>query len=258
MRWLRGLLENQRHPEPAEWPAVLRRRFPYFTFLDAEEQDGLLERTRRFLDRANFEGAYGRQVDDEKRLVIAAQACLLCLGWDDGPLFPTLRVIIVYPGVYRADETVQQPEGTEIRQRVTRSGESWSHGTVLLSWQDVRHGARDPLDGYNVVWHEFAHQLDEETGQTNGAPALEDRRAYEEWQSVWSKAYTELETALARGQPPPILNDYAAESPAEFFAVATEWFFERPFDLHSSAPELYAQLRSFYRQDPRRYVANAG
>lgn len=257
MRWLQSLFKIERDPIPSQWREVLARRWPYFSILTPEGQEELLARTGRFLDEAIFEGAYGRQVDDEKRLTIAAQACLLTLGWDDGPLFPTLRVIIVYPGVYRADETVQRPEGTEIRQRVTRSGESWSHGTVLLSWQDVRQGARDPFDGYNVVLHEFAHKLDEETGETNGAPALKDRSAYARWQSIWSTAYEELQSALARGQPPPFLTAYAAESPAEFFAVATEWFFERPFDLDRAAPELHSELENFYRQDPRRYLAGA-
>ncbi len=258
MRWLQSLFNGRRDPIPSHWHEIVIRRFPYFSLLRQEEQDELLARTRRFLHEATFEGAYGRKVDEEKRLSIAAQACLLTLGWDNGPLFPTLRVIIVYPGVYRADETVQRPEGTEIRQRVTRSGESWSHGTVLLSWQDVRRGARDPFDGQNVVLHEFAHQLDEETGETNGAPVLKDQRAYERWQSIWAEAYSELRSSLARGQPPAVLNEYAAESPAEFFAVATEWFFERPFDLLRAAPDIHSELERFFRQDPRRYLARAG
>lgn len=257
MQWLQSLFKSQRESIPSHWPELLVRRFPYFSLLTHQEQEDLMARTRRFLTEVAFEGAYGRDVDDERRLAIAAQACLLTLGWDDGPLFPALRVIIVYPGVYRADETVQRPEGTEIRQRVTRSGESWSHGTVLLSWQDVRRGARDPFDGYNVVLHELAHKLDEETGETNGAPALEDQRAYERWQSIWSKAYEELQSALAAGRPPPFLNDYAAESPAEFFAVGSEWFFERPFVLNRAAPDVYSELVGFYRQDPRQYISRA-
>lgn len=247
---------SQSDPAPPEWRAILQRRLPYFGYLQQDLQEKLLKLAQRFIKESRFEGAHARPVEQEKQLSIAAQACLLLLGWDPGRLFPTLRTIIVYPGVYRADETVRRPEGTEIRQRQTRSGESWSHGTVLLSWHDVRVGMRDPRDGYNVVLHEFAHQLDEETGEANGAPALKDRESYETWQSVRSAAYQELQTALEADQPAPFLDEYAAESPAEFFAVATEWFFELPHELHSTAPRLFEQLTGFYRQDPRRYLSS--
>lgn len=256
MEWIRRLTGTHVDPAPPGWREVLDRRLPYFGLLDEDAQVKLLKLTNQFLTENRFEGAHGRPVQEEKQITIAAQACLLLLGWDPGRLFPTLRTVILYPGVYRADETVRRPEGTEIRQRQTRSGESWSHGTVLLSWQDVRTSARDPHDGYNVVLHEFAHQLDEETGEANGAPALKDRKSYETWQSVWAAAFQQLQTALTSGRPAPFLSEYASESPAEFFAVATEWFFELPHDLHDSAPELFEQLVGFYRQDPRSYLAN--
>lgn len=254
MDWIRRLIGNQAEPAPPEWRGILGRRLPYFRFLDDATEEKLLKLTKRFLSENRFEGAHGTAVEEEKRITIAAQACLLLLGWSPGRLFPTLRTVIVYPGVYRADETVRRPEGTEIRQVQSRSGESWSHGTVLLSWQDVTASARDPRDGYNVVLHEFAHQLDEETGEANGAPALKDRNSYDTWHSTWSGAFEQLQAALEAGKPAPFLDGYAAESPAEFFAVATEWFFELPHELHDSAPALFQQLNGFYQQDPRRYM----
>lgn len=251
--WLQDQLPRREFHAPPEWRQILDKGLPYFAFLDSERQDKLLRLTARFVEETRFEGAHGRSVETEKQVMIGAQACLLLLGWEPGPLFPTLRTIILYPSLYRADETRRQPEGTEIRERQTRSGESWAHGTVLLSWRDVRSGARDPHDAYNVVLHEFAHQLDEETGETNGAPALENAAAYEEWQRVWSPEFDRLTAALDRGQPPPLLEEYAGQNPAEFFAVAIEWFFERPHSLYETAPELYQQLQRFLKQDPRRY-----
>lgn len=234
---------------PAPWSELIDRRIPYARLLTPPERQRLDALTARFLREKRFEGAGGLQVRDEVRVMIAAQACLLQLGID-GPLFPTLRTVIVYPGAYRVDGTEQRPEGVEVPLTQVRAGESWDYGTLLLSWRDVLISAADPTAGHNVVLHEFAHQLDEETGETNGAPALPNRERYADWQAVFQHAFDRLGRELAAGERRGPLRAYAATSPAEFFAVATEVFFERPAGLREYDPSMYEQLKDFYGQDP--------
>ncbi|MGA9533754.1 MAG: M90 family metallopeptidase, partial [Anaerolineales bacterium] len=234
---------------PASWADVIARRMPYFELLTPADRERLRGLTGRFLQEKNFEGAGGLQIDDEVRATIAAQACLLHLGID-GPLFPTLRTVIVYPGAYRVHGTERRPEGVEVPLSQVRAGESWDYGTLLLSWRDVISSGFDPADGRNVVLHEFAHQLDEETGETNGAPALPSRERYTSWQVVFQRAFDRLQRALAAGEDSAPLQPYAAKNPAEFFAVATEVFFERPAALRAYDRQMYQQLQAYFRQDP--------
>ena len=142
----------------------------------------------------------------------------------------------VGPGVVR--------EGVSVR-----LGEAWQHGPVILSWDDVLHGAADIHDGHNVVLHEFAHQLDQEAGAAEGAPILPTRSMYVAWARVLSAEYTRLQEDVKHGRK-TIIDKYGAVNPAEFFAVATECFFEKARQLKEKHPELYEELRIFYRQDP--------
>jgi len=135
-------------------------------------------------------------------------------------------------------------------------GESWGDGVVVISWDDTIHGARNPVDGENVVLHEFAHQLDYEEFQTDGAPALATRAEYLTWARVMSREFAALQSVGETGTS-TVLDTYGATNPAEFFAVVTEAFFERPRALRGRHPELYAQLARFFRQDPSRYSAEA-
>jgi Mlc titration factor MtfA (ptsG expression regulator) len=239
----------RRPPLPAVWSDVVARRLPYLGLLTSAERDRLRALAARFLRDKNFEGAGGLRINDEIRSIIAAQACLLQLGMD-GPLFPTLRTVIVYPGAYRVRGTEQRPEGVEVPLSQVRAGESWDYGTLLLSWRDVVSSAANPSDGRNVVLHEFAHQLDEETGEANGAPALPSRGRYASWHDVFQGAFERLRMDLAAGEHHGPLQPYAAKNPAEFFAVATEAFFERPVELQAYNPALFKQLVDFYQQDP--------
>lgn len=232
---------------PERWQRIIETNVPLLSALDSATQERLHGLIRRFLREKNFESAGDLEIDDEIRLTIAAQACLLHLGLE-GPLYPTLRTVIVYPDAYVADEVEEQPGGVEVGQRRIRYGESWGHGTLLLSWRDVLEGAADPGDGTNVVFHEFAHKLDEETGETNGAPALPSQERYQRWQRAFTRAYEQLERAIEYGGSIGPFNPYAAESPAEYFAVATELFFERPGALMAHNAELYQELRDFYHQ----------
>jgi Mlc titration factor MtfA (ptsG expression regulator) len=134
--------------------------------------------------------------------------------------------------------------------RQVLSGESWSQGQVVLSWQDVENGIADPADGRNVVIHEFAHQLDQETGQANGAPTLGSRRSYRDWSRVFGHEFAALQQRVASGAGGGLLSDYGATNPGEFFAVASEAFFEQPQALAREHPALFEQLRRYYCVDP--------
>ena len=135
-------------------------------------------------------------------------------------------------------------------------GESWYRGAVVLSWEDVKSGAARVDDGENVVLHEFAHQLDDEAGRGDGAPALSKRSMYVAWARVLGREYADLSSQIA-GHAHTDIAPYGAESPAEFFAVVTEAFFEKPVQLRHRHPELYEQLQMFYQQDPAEHARSS-
>jgi hypothetical protein len=196
-----------------------------------------------------FIGCAGLVIDDEVRVTIAAQACLLMLNRRRPDYFPELRQILVYPGAFIVDRVHHDGGGVLQEQRQVLSGESWSQGQVILSWDDAMEGAAVVDDGRNVVIHEFAHQLDQETGHANGAPVLPNRRRYERWSRVFNEAFAELQRQQREGEP-SLINAYGATSPAEFFAVASEVFFEQAPRMASEAPALYGELARFYRVNP--------
>jgi MtfA peptidase len=231
-------------PFPPEWADILARNLPYESLLEENEKTELRGLLTILLDEKRFEGCDGVRITDEIRVTIAAQACLLLLNRPTG-VFPGLRTILVYPDAFLAPAVEHLEDGVVVEGMEARAGESWSLGNVVLSWADALEGAADPEDGYNPVLHEFAHQLDYESGASEGAPALPDRATEEEWKRIFTREYR----ALSAGRPSP-MDSYGAKSPAEFFAVATETFFERPVDLKTAHPDLYGQLRNYYRQDP--------
>lgn len=240
---------------PPSWQSILSARVPYYRQLSARDRRELEGHIRVFLAEKRFEGAQGLEITDEIRVTIAAQACILLLHRETD-YYPGLRTIIVYPHRYVASGKSVGPGGIVTESNGVRLGESWhgvlsTHGPgpVVLSWDDVQRGAADPRDGANVVFHEFAHQLDGESGSVEGAPLLERGSLYATWARIFSAEFEKLRMDLAweRGT---LLGGYAATSPAEFFAVATEFFFERPGALRAKHPALYAQLAAFYRQDP--------
>lgn len=235
-------------PFPSEWLATLLETVPYFQCLAVDDQDKLRDLIQIFLEEKRFEGCGGLDIDDEIRVTIAAQACILILRHDDD-IYPDLEVILVYPSTYvdRRPRTVEG--GIVIEDPEARLGESWSRGVVVLAWDAVLRGASDARDGKNVVFHEFAHQLDTEDGAADGAPVLERRAAYGPWARVLGVAYEGLVRDDAEGNK-TLIDTYGAKNPAEFFAVVTESFFERPRALRARHPALYDQMRAFYRQDP--------
>ncbi|MCD6142171.1 zinc-dependent peptidase [Candidatus Bipolaricaulota bacterium] len=234
-------------PLPPEWQGIIDR-IPILSRLSTAERGKLEDITKVLVAEKHFEGTHGLGVTEEMRVTIAAQAALLILNRPHD-YYPRLVSIILYPGQYIAPHREETPIGVVIEGEQVRAGESWSRGAVVLSWEDVRaDAAGQGHPGRNVVLHEFAHQLDAENGAVDGIPALPPDR-YQEWERVMSAEYARLRTAVEAGAV-TFLDPYAATNPAEFFAVATERFFTDPASLLRSLPEVYEQLRRFYRQDP--------
>lgn len=236
------------NPFPAEWDTHLKARVHYLARLSPEKQDQLRGLVQIFLDEKEFEGCGGLVLTDEIRVTIAGYACVLLLG-GQSDMYPELRVVLVYPRSYVAPHFDYGPGGTVTEGVEGRSGESWSFGNIVLSWRDVLRDATHYDRGRNVVFHEFAHQLDYEFGSAEGAPALPPGVAYKDWARVMQSEYDALIDSVESGEP-TLLDEYGAESPAEFFAVATEAFFLKPEELKRRHLELYELLRLYYRQDP--------
>jgi hypothetical protein len=228
--------------------ALIDRNVPYIRELSPADREELAGIVQILLAEKYFEGCGGLEMTEEIRLTIAAQAAVLLLHRDTD-FYPTLRSILVYPAAYIAASRDVQPDGTVIEGPQARLGESWFRGSLVLSWTDVIHGARDPHDGQNVVFHEFAHQLDGESGAMDGAPALGAATRYQAWARVLGAEYKQLLADVHAGQR-SLIDRYGATNPSEFFAVITELFFEHPVALQREHPALYEQLLSFYRQDP--------
>lgn len=243
-------------PLPKSWLALLRRNVPYYRKLPEEQQKKLQGLIQVFIDEKRFEGCGGLNVTDEIRVTVSAQACILLLGLDDLSVFyPDLRSVLVYPNHYVAKvkkhhKSFFVEEGFE-----QRHGESWSHGNIVLSWDGVKRGASDIHDGQNLVFHEFAHQLDYEYGATDQIESDYDSSSYLSWARVMGQEYRHLLSDLQNNQK-TLIDAYGATNLAEFFAVVTENFFEKPRMLKKKHPELYRQLQSFYKQDPAEYIAN--
>lgn len=234
-------------PLTAPEQAILARNVPYLAGLDAADREELAGLVRIFLAEKHFEGCGGLELTDEIKLTIAAQACLLLLHREHD-MYPGVDAILVYPRAYRVEKR-EVVDGVVREGEQARLGESWTRGIVVLAWDHVRSGAAQPADGQNVVLHEFAHQLDGENTAMDGAPELGARARYTAWAHVLGDEFSELTRTLHAGRRSDI-DAYGATSPAEFFAVITEMFFEKPKALRRRHPELYAELAGFYRQDP--------
>lgn len=238
-------------PLPAEWLEILRKNVPLYGRLPDADRQELNRRIQVFLAEKRFEGCGGLELTEEMRVTIAAQACMLELH-RPATYYPRVQSILVYPTAYVAPQVEHGRFGVVTEAPQAREGEAWLGGAVVLSWEDVRRGAADVRDGHNLVFHEFAHQLDMADGEGDGTPPLERRSQYVAWARVLGHSYEELRDAAHDGRA-TLLDKYGATNPAEFFAVATEFFFEKPAQLARSDPALFEELREFYRQDPRAY-----
>lgn len=226
---------------------LIERNLPLYNRLPEELKIQLHGLVNVFLDEKTFVGCGGQEISDEIKVTIAAQACILLLNRKPR-FFPKLKTIYVYPHTYVA-KGLMNDAGIMIEGKSVRLGESWQNGPVVLAWDSITGGARNIQDGRNVVLHEFAHQLDQEDGTADGAPILESRSAYRTWAAVLGEEYDNLRTKT-RKRRRSVIRKYGATNPAEFFAVATEAFFEKPKQMHKSCPDLYEELKSYYRLDP--------
>ena len=234
-------------PFPPEWRVIIAKNVPFVARLPPEDQAELTGHTQVLLAEKHFEGCGGLALSDEIRVTIAAQASVLLLHRTP-TYYPKLVSILVYPSTYLV------PGGRNVHGLVdpdpqARLGESWARDVVVLAWDNVLSSAADIHDGHNLVLHEFAHQLDQEDAYANGTPILPRRSMYVAWGRVLSQEFDAL-AADAAHRRPPLIDRYGATNPAEFFAVVTESFFEKPHQLRRKHPELYEQMRNFYQQDP--------
>jgi Mlc titration factor MtfA (ptsG expression regulator) len=228
----------------ADWEEILAQRVRFYQFLGEDDRRELKSYVRWFIASKPFEGCEGLEITDEIRVTVAAQACLLLLHRET-PCYERLRLIRIYPGDQFAVSSKQN-----------MAGECWGQGIILLAWDAARMGAADPFDGDNLVLHEFAHQLDYEDGASDGTPFLsrgmrsaEAAGAYASWARMLSSEYEDFRAKIELGNK-TVMDSYGATDPAEFFAVATECFFEKSVAVRKKHPALYAALKDFYRQDP--------
>jgi len=239
---------------PVTWRAILLEKFPLFANLTEADRQELQGHILVFLDEKRFEGCGGFEITDEVRVLIAAQACLLLLH-RESDYYSSLRTILVYPETYVAKTRWREEDEDTDRASRARLGESWKTGAVVLAWSSTLAGAINPEDGQNVTLHEFAHQLDQEDGAANGVPPLAGAGVLQRygrhvaWARVMRAEFVRLQTESAKGHR-TLLDYYGAANAAEFFAVATECFFEKPRQMQKKHPELYEELRRFYRQNP--------
>lgn len=246
-RWrLRRLLTQ--HPIPTDLWLDVTRRMPTLDGLDAIRMVRLRVLATWFLRDKTITGAQNLAVTPDMRVAVAAQACQLILALDVS-YFDGWSEVILYPGAFRTRHERMDDAGIVHHDARTLSGEAWLHGPVVLAWAEVEEELFHPHVGRNVVVHEFAHKLDGLNGAMNGMPPLHRGMHRPDWTRAFGRAYARLRLQLARGDA-TLLDPYAATNPAEFFAVASEYYITAPQLLLTGYPEVYAQLDLFYRPAP--------
>lgn len=240
-------------PFPLVWESIIHRNVAHYCILDNIERTHLRALSQVFIAEKYWEGCGGLEITDEIRVTISAQACLLLLGLPHN-YYHNVHTVLVYPS------TVVPPRRKlgffEIALEPMEDthpimGQAFQQGPVIIVWDAALHGGRHPELGYNIVYHEFAHKLDMLDGAADGTPPLRNRAEYRDWARTCSREYLRLRHDAEYGKQ-SFLNAYGATSEAEFFAVATEQFFDQPLLMIKNAPDLYRVLKEYYRQDPAR------
>jgi len=234
-----------------EWELILHQKWDAWNQISSKSKEELRKDILIFLEEKKFEGCAGFEITDEVKLLVAAQASLLNFG-KCTDYYPGLRNILIYPATYRARVRSQTPQGIMNEGVQWRSGESWSRGQVVLAWTEVLNGASDAGDGKNLVIHEFAHQIDTDLGITRQTEAwseqqVKPRNAWiisfsEEWMNFLERTQNKTES---------LIDEYGAQNAAEFLAVTSELFIEKPKLLHQKQPKLFQLLCDLYQFNPR-------
>lgn len=225
----------------------------HYSYLSQKERLVFEQLVQIFVAEKEYEGCNGQDITDEVRVVIAGQACLLILNLPHD-FYAKVSSILVYPstvvvppsrsGVFTRGPLIARAETPIV-------GQAFMHGTVILVWDVIKRETAHPHSGHNVVYHEFAHVLDMFDGRADGTPLLDTREQYRAWAEVCTRVFYDLRKKKEKGKK-TFLNKYGAINEAEFFAVATEYFFDRPTRMEEKRPELYRVLKEFYKQDTAR------
>ena len=251
-RWLKQRRRSKllAEPFPAAWRDILQERVVLFRYLDEAEQVRVCDTLRILLAEKAWEGCKGLELTDEIRITIAALASMLVIGLPEQH-FDNVLTVLVYPEAFRAPQ--QHAVGMEValHEEDEHLGEAHYRGPVILSWADIAEEAAQPGVGRNLVFHEFAHQLDMQNGAADGVPVL-PRALQQRWQNIMAKEFQRLCKAADRERD-TFLDPYGATDEAEFFAVITEAFFDQPLEMRERHPKLYDVLREFYRVEPAKW-----
>ncbi len=250
--WLRDHRRKKilTEPFPLVWRTILGEKVRHYSFLNADEKHRLEQLLQVFVAEKTFIGCNGLEMVDEIRVVIAADACMLILGLPHN-LYGKLETILVYPSTVvvpppKAGVFTQSPLFE--RSETPISGQAFINGPVILVWDEVKRESRHPETGHNVVYHEFAHYLDMLDGRADGTPELRSREQYRMWAEVFAAEFLALRRKLKAGEK-TFFDSYGATNEAEFFAVATEYFFDQPVKMQKNHKALYDVLAGFYQQD---------
>ncbi len=238
---------------PTEWEAWLPTHCRQFSRLSPAFQQRLRNDVQILVAEKHWEGCNGLVVTPEMQVTIAAQAALMGLGFPAVP-FDRLLSILIYPETFIAKRMTRMTDGAWLKSNEPRLGEAWYQGPVILVWREIREQYLEGPTGRNVVIHESAHLLDMEDHDVNGMPAMENGEQYRNWMEVTEAEFDRLQRQVRFGRK-TVIDSYGATSRAEFFAVASEAFFEDPLRLREDVPRLYEVLKVYYKQDPAAWWA---
>lgn len=239
-------------PFPPTWETYLSDNVKHWHYLDAQQQAKLRQLVQVFVAEKTWEFCGGLEEDDEVKVTIAAQACLLLLGIEHD-YYRNVSTIILYPSTYVDNTEEIGEDGFVIAEPSVRLGEAHLFGPVVLAWDSVKKGGLRPEDGRNLVYHEFAHKLDMTDGEADGTPELSSRSQYQRWHEVMSREYERL-CAISNQGGSTLIDQYGCTNLAEFFAVAVECFFDRPRPMRRQHPQLYEILSGYFHQDPANWL----
>jgi Mlc titration factor MtfA (ptsG expression regulator) len=245
-KWRRSNLSRRKFP--AEWESIVQKNVPYYNRISGNDKKEFQTHTQILLSEKTFEGCNELEITDEITVTIAAFASILLMHRQTD-YYPRLTTILVYPQAYVVPNKEHLPGGVVAEGIEVREGESWSHGIVVLSWQDIQKASKGMAKGHNVVLHEFAHQIDTGFEEEENSQFLSDLRGFSNWLEGMQADFEQLKNDAIENRY-TFLDKYGALNEAEFFAVATEFFFEIPKEFQKAQPNLYHKLKIFYNQDP--------